>query len=177
MKKLICLLLILSSLLSLTACRTDDEDEKKYKTRSLTISNIYFNTVSTIHTYADESDENIEKWANIADETLSYYHKLFDIYYEYSGVNNIKTINRNAGKSAVKVDEEMIDFLVSDEPFCSVELFDFLLQLSRIKFLICKAYIFCYEDDEIAVLLNITKERLDEIKLELQEDIRKGYLV
>ena len=111
MKKLICLLLILSSLLSLTACRTDDEDEKKYKTRSLTISNIYFNTVSTIHTYADESDENIEKWANIADETLSYYHKLFDIYYEYSGVNNIKTINRNAGKSAVKVDEEMIDFL------------------------------------------------------------------
>ena len=74
-------------------------------------------------------------------------------------------------------EEEMINFLVSEEPFCSVELFDFLLQLSRIKFLICKAYIFCYEDDEIAVLLNITKERLDEIKLELQEDFRKGYLV
>lgn len=84
------------------------------------------------------------------------------------------SLNQKVGDDG---EEKMINFLVSEEPFCSVELFDFLLQLSRIKFLICKAYIFCYEDDEIAVLLNITKERLDEIKLELQEDIRKGYLV
>lgn len=84
------------------------------------------------------------------------------------------SLNQKVGDNS---EEEMIDFLVSDEPFCSVELFDFLLQLSKIKFLICKAYIFCYEDDEIAVLLNITKERLNEIKLELKEDFRKGYLI
>lgn len=84
------------------------------------------------------------------------------------------SLNQKVGNDS---EEEMIDFLVGDEPFCSVELFDFLLQLSRIKFLICKAYIFCYEDDEIVVLLNTTKERLNEIKLELQEDFRKGYLI
>ena len=72
---------------------------------------------------------------------------------------------------------EMIELLVYDEPFCSLELFDFLSQLSRIKYLICKAYIFYYEDEDIASLLCISKDRLDEIKRELQDDFREGYLL
>ena len=81
------------------------------KTRNRTVSSIYFNTHSQISTYADKTDENIENYVKIADEVLSYYHELFDIYYEYSGINNIRTVNKNAGKSPVKVDTEMIDFL------------------------------------------------------------------
>lgn len=40
-----------------------------------------------------------------------YYHQLFDKYNTYSNVNNIKTINDHAGKTAVKVDSELIELL------------------------------------------------------------------
>ena len=96
--------------MSFTSCKTKT-DNKETETRSRTISTAHFNTISSIHTYADESDENIEKYVDAADELLSRYHKFFDIYYEYAGVNNIKTINKNAGKAPVKVDVELIDFL------------------------------------------------------------------
>jgi thiamine biosynthesis lipoprotein len=43
---------------------------------------------------------------------LSEYHKLFDIYYEHSGVNNLKTLNLNAGGEPIKVEKELIDFLL-----------------------------------------------------------------
>ena len=111
MKRILSILLLVSFILSFTSC-FNERDKTEYETRSRTVSTFYFNTLSTIYTYGDESDETIEKYVNIADETLSYYHELFDIYFEYSGVNNIKTINKNAGKSPVKVDKEMIDFLL-----------------------------------------------------------------
>lgn len=112
MKRFVSLLLLVSLLFTTTACQKPDGEKKEYKTRSRTVSTYYFNTISSIYTYADESDENIERYAAITDEVLSYYHKLFDIYYEYAGINNIKTINRNAGKKPVTVDKELIDFLV-----------------------------------------------------------------
>jgi thiamine biosynthesis lipoprotein len=37
---------------------------------------------------------------------------LFDIYENYEGINNIKTINDNAGQVPVKVDQKIIDLLV-----------------------------------------------------------------
>ena len=126
-----------------------------------------------------EARKRHRRYAGIYDlkeyaEKVILYH--VDLWIKQNGrylFGNL-SLNQKVGDDS---EEEMIDFLESDEPFCSVELFDFLLQLSRIKFLICKAYIFCYEDDEIVVLLNITKERLNEIKLELQEDFREGYLI
>ena len=116
MKKLLSMLLVLCTLLSLASCkRISDEikgtQNQSYQTRSKTVSSIYFNTVSSVISYGDKDDANIEKYSKIADEVLGYYHKLFDIYYEYAGVNNIKTINDKAGKSPVVVDKEMIDFL------------------------------------------------------------------
>lgn len=115
MKKIISLLLLLSVIFTLFSCgdkNTDTPEKKEYQTRSRTISTVYFNTFSAVYSYGDENDANINKYAAIAEEVLSYYHELFDIYYEYSGVNNIRTINRNAGKKAVAVDREMIDFLL-----------------------------------------------------------------
>ena len=35
----------------------------------------------------------------------------YDIYHDYEGMNNIKTINDNAGIQPVKVDEEIIELL------------------------------------------------------------------
>ena len=108
MKKIISLILFLSLLSSLFACGENQKD----KPRSKTISSSYFNTLSVIYTYADEYGTDIEKYSAIADEVLSYYHKLFDIYFEYSDVNNIKTINKNAGKNPVEVNKDLIDFLL-----------------------------------------------------------------
>ncbi len=39
------------------------------------------------------------------------YNSLFDIYNDYDGINNIKTINDNAGIEPVKVDQEILDLL------------------------------------------------------------------
>ena len=108
MKKIISLILFLSLLSSLFACG----GAKKSQPKSKTISSSYFNTLSVIYTYADEDGTDIEKYSAIADEVLSYYHKLFDIYFEYSDVNNIKTINKNAGKNPVEVNKDLIDFLL-----------------------------------------------------------------
>lgn len=111
MKKTISLILLLSLLFTLGACR-DGGEKSEYETRHRTISNVYFNTYSAIYTYADTDDTKIEAYAQICDEVLSYYHELFDIYFEYSGVNNIRTVNQNAGKSAVTVDRALVDFLL-----------------------------------------------------------------
>lgn len=110
MKKIISLFILIAIVCSFAGCNITT-DRPQYKTRAKEISRTHFNTLSAIYTYADTDNKNIEKYAKICDDMLLYYHKLFDIYYEYSGVDNIKTINRNAGKKAVKVDRELVDFL------------------------------------------------------------------
>ena len=46
-----------------------------------------------------------------ASNDFSYYNKLFDIYNDYEGINNIKTINDNAGIQPVEVDHVIIEML------------------------------------------------------------------
>ena len=109
MKKTISLLLAAVLLLS---CLVSCTPTEKSNVQSRTVSYVYFNTVTVISEYAGADPEVFEGYINEADNLLGYYHKLFDIYYEYSGVNNIKTINDNAGVSPVKVDKELVDFLI-----------------------------------------------------------------
>ncbi len=118
MKKTISILLIFSLLLSTTfslaGCKKTEQEgnKKEYTTRSKTVSYQHFNTVTTMSTYGDTSEEEFDSYVKAVDEMFGYYHKLFDIYFEYSGINNIRTINRKAGKEAVVVDESLIDFLL-----------------------------------------------------------------
>lgn len=72
----------------------------------------FFDTVSYIYSYAGDSATDFEANCEGVAAILEEYHNLFDIYYEHSGVNNLKTINLNAGKEPVKVDEKLIDFLL-----------------------------------------------------------------
>ena len=72
----------------------------------------YFDTVSTILSYKSDSEAEFYKNCNLVEDVLDDYHKLLDIYYEYSGINNLKTINKNAGVAPVKVDDKLIDFLL-----------------------------------------------------------------
>ena len=72
----------------------------------------YFNTVSVVISYEGDSPEIFDANCNAVSALLDDYHKMFDIYYEYSGINNLKTVNENAGVSPVKVDGRLIEFLL-----------------------------------------------------------------
>lgn len=71
----------------------------------------YFDTVSYVYSYAEDSAERFEDRSAEVSGILGEYHKLFDIYHEYSGINNLCTVNRLAGGEAVEVDPKLIDFL------------------------------------------------------------------
>lgn len=69
-----------------------------------------FDTATQIIGYGD-SEESFGEQADLINEELKRYHKLYDIYNLYGSVNNLKTINNNAGIAPVKVDKEIIDLL------------------------------------------------------------------
>ena len=70
-----------------------------------------FDTVSEIYTYAGDTSEVFDANCEEVWSILAEYHKLFDIYYEYSGINNLCTLNKNAGGDALEVSPKLIDFL------------------------------------------------------------------
>ena len=100
----------------LTGC-----DETKELTSFKSQSFGYFDTVTTVIGYeANESDfkEVNSKVLNL----LSVYHRLFDIYNEYDGINNLCTVNKLIdGKHAVvKVDKKIIDMLLYAKEMYSI---------------------------------------------------------
>ena len=70
-----------------------------------------FDTMIQIVAYT-ESEEEFERYFDYASQRFLELHRLYDIYNNYDGINNIKTINDNAGKEPVKVDREIIDLLL-----------------------------------------------------------------
>lgn len=105
---LLCLILLISLFSACNGNETKTEEPQK-QARSFYD---YFDTVSVIISYAGDAPGTFEANADAVSSLLEEYHKLFDIYYEYSGINNIKTLNKNAGVSPIKVDERLIDFLL-----------------------------------------------------------------
>lgn len=86
---------------------TSSPDEKiKYTATFLDI----FDTRTEIVGYAYNEEEFSEQ-ASIIKDRLVFYNNLFDIYNDYEGISNIKTINDNAGVAPVEVDPEIIDLL------------------------------------------------------------------
>src|SRR5690554_797085 len=69
-----------------------------------------FDTVVRLIAYTQNSDE-FEKYFNQMTDEFYHLHRLFDKYNEYDGINNIKTINDNAGVAPVEVDPFIIDLL------------------------------------------------------------------
>lgn len=70
-----------------------------------------FDTVTNVIGYSASEEEFTEQVA-LLKEKLEYYHRLYDIYNDYEGINNIKTINDNAGIAPVAVSKDIIDLLV-----------------------------------------------------------------
>lgn len=70
-----------------------------------------FDTVTTVLHYGGTQEEFDRQAQSIRTE-LEFYHQLFDIYNDYPGVNNLKTVNDQAGIAPVKVDRAIIDLLI-----------------------------------------------------------------
>lgn len=69
-----------------------------------------FDTVTQYMSYYDNEDDFNEDFDYVKSR-LEYYDKLFDKYTFYDDINNVATINKFAGKKAVKVDKPLIDLL------------------------------------------------------------------
>lgn len=70
-----------------------------------------FDTVITLTGY-EGNEKDFEKRAQAAYDELSLCHRLFDVYNDYEGIANIKTINDSAGGDPVKVEPAVIDLLL-----------------------------------------------------------------
>lgn len=104
MKRLICCLLTVGLLLG--GCAAKPAAPKQYTATFLTL----FDTVTTVVGSAETEEAFQEKAQKIRDE-LEHYHRLFDIYQEYEGICNLKTVNDSAGIAPVTVDSAIIELL------------------------------------------------------------------
>ena len=92
------------SVISLMSC---EKKMTRYETEFIGL----FDTLTRIVTYSYNKKDFTEHSQLIYD-SLKEYHELYDIYNNYPGINNMKTINDNAGIAPVKVDKRIIDLLL-----------------------------------------------------------------
>ena len=99
------LLAAVLSLSLLVGCKS-----KKELTRYTTIFYDVFDTVTQVIAYC-ESEEEFNTQMQALHQDLIVYNQLYDIYNDYDGVVNVKTINENAGKAPVQVDDRILSML------------------------------------------------------------------
>lgn len=106
--KRMCAAAVLCALLCGCAAAPAGEEggQKRYEASFLTL----FDTVTTMVGYADSEEAFTAQAQQIHDELLEY-HQLYDIYNDYDGLNNLKTVNDNAGIAPVEVDAKILDML------------------------------------------------------------------
>ena len=100
---------LLSAVLSLSllaGCASKKAEPQRYSTIFYDV----FDTVTQVIAYCD-SEEEFNRQMDALHEDLVAYNQLYDIYNDYDGVNNVKTINDNAGKAPVQVDDRILSML------------------------------------------------------------------
>ncbi len=111
--KLLILPCIFAVLISSAGCSYSKSNKEEIQRRTASYLE-FFDTVSQIIGY--ENDETV--FNDVCSQVYSIleeYHRLTDIYHSYSGINNLYTVNKNAGVQPVKVDRKLIDMLLFAE--------------------------------------------------------------
>ncbi len=106
-KYIIIMMMIASQLAS---CSPSDAPYEKYSYEFFGT----FDTIINISGYT-QSQREFDKYSRYAYKRFNELHKLFDTYETYDGINNIKTINDNAGTAPVRVPSPIIELIA----FCS----------------------------------------------------------
>lgn len=99
--------LLLTALLSLPFVPVQAESQAQRYTY------MFFNTFDTAITligYA-ESQEVFDEAARLTEELFTDYHKQFNQYFPYEGINNLYYVNRNAAKEPVPIPRELYDLI------------------------------------------------------------------
>jgi len=109
MKKTVKLILISAMLLSLSLGALGCEEEIEYQRFSYR----YFDTFDTVTDVVGftETEEEFNEYTEYIETRMHELHKFYDRFKDYEGINNIKTINDNAGKSPVEVSSEIMDLI------------------------------------------------------------------
>lgn len=113
MKRRVVIFLAIASLFLSGCAKEPETEQKRYSATFLTL----FDTVTTIVGFSESEAEFTEK-AEVVHDQLQEYHQLFDIYNEYDGINNLKTVNDHAGIAPVEVDGRIIDLLLDCRDYC-----------------------------------------------------------
>lgn len=101
-----CILILVLCLLLAGCARSGQTENKQYTATFLEL----FDTMTAVVGRTDSRGEFDQISQQVYDD-LAHYHKLFDIYHDYEGINNLKTINDNAGIAPVTVDGAIIELL------------------------------------------------------------------
>ena len=90
-----------------TPATAETAGPQRYQAPFLTL----FDTVTTIVGYAGSKADFTATAQELHDELLEY-HQLYDIYNDYEGMTNLKTVNDRAGQGPVAVDRKILDLLL-----------------------------------------------------------------
>lgn len=104
------LLIIITVLIMLLVSGCDGSGQGSYNRYTESIFDT-FDTLVQVVIYA-ENEEQFRSYFDTTHERLKELHRLYDIYNSYDGINNVKTINDNAGIRPVEVDQEVIDLIL-----------------------------------------------------------------
>src|SRR5699024_7981865 len=107
MKKNITILLIIITVVSLFSGCDKKNEYTKYDDSFFDT----FDTVTKVVAYT-KTEEEFESYMETIHNRFIELHNMYDKYNDYEGINNIKTINDNAGKEPVEVSEEIIDLIL-----------------------------------------------------------------
>ncbi len=69
-----------------------------------------FDTIVTLIGYAEDQSVFARNFRGVSD-LFTQYHRLFDGYNTYEGIENLCTLNQKAGSAPVRVDPALFDFL------------------------------------------------------------------
>ena len=115
MKKIITLVIcaaLFCAVLGGCAGKSGNSRSNEYTKHSTLLQNDedLFNTVISVVAYT-KTDEEFNEMVRYINQRYTRLNEMYSIYDDFEGVNNIKTINDNAGKQPVKVSREIIDLL------------------------------------------------------------------
>ena len=107
MKRFLAIVIALALCLSCVGCQK--QSFKQYHKYQYQFYDTFDTLVQVVGYTKDDAE--FEKYAYAAKDSFVRLHQLFDKFNSYEGINNIKTINDNAGIAPVKVDNTILDLL------------------------------------------------------------------
>ncbi len=108
--------LILAVLLALSAGCEKKPPDTGY-TRYSTQFYDTFDTIIQVIGYT-RTQEEFEGYAETIHRRFQELSRLYDRFYEYTGVNNVRTINQNAGVAPVEVEPDLLEMLSFAKEWC-----------------------------------------------------------